>query len=340
MSVRRWFAVRKRERVLGSWPILPGSEKPPAGWPGWPDGKQFAFVITHDIEGPDGLAKCRQLMELEMKLGFRSSFNFIPEGDYAVPRDLIDELKSNGFEVGVHDLHHDGKLYHSRVEFTRHATRINHYLKEWGAIGFRSGFMLRNLEWLHDLDVAYDASTFDTDPFEPQPDGVGTIFPFWVERVRSAECGVRNNNRPHPGPLPQERVTPTLNSQLSTLNNPRSGYVELPYTLPQDSTLFLLFRERHPDIWFQKLDWIARQGGMALIPVHPDYLNFNPITVNGCDYPAGHYKDFLEYIAQKYKGQFWQALPREVARYWTKPETWNGSGSPSAAKGKHTVMGY
>jgi hypothetical protein len=23
-------------------------------------------------------------------------------------------------------------------------------------------------------------STFDTDPFEPQPDGMGTIFPFWV----------------------------------------------------------------------------------------------------------------------------------------------------------------
>ena len=49
--------------------------------------------------------------------------------------------------------------------------RINGYAREWGASGFRSGFMLRNLDWLHDLDVQYDASTFDTDPFEPQPDG-------------------------------------------------------------------------------------------------------------------------------------------------------------------------
>ena len=45
--------------------------------------------------------------------------------------------------------------------------------------------MLHNLEWFHDLNVKYDSSTFDTDPFEPQPDGVGTIFPFWVPRPNS-----------------------------------------------------------------------------------------------------------------------------------------------------------
>ena len=77
--------------------------------------------------------------------------------------------------------------------------------------------MLHNLDWLHELEIEYDLSTFDTDPFEPQPEGQHTIFPFWVPRPPVAEA---------------------LNSQLSTLNNPRSGYVELPYTLPQDSTLF------------------------------------------------------------------------------------------------------
>lgn len=49
-----------------------------------------------------------------------------------------------------------------------------------GAVGFRSGFMLRQLDWLHDLNVLYDTSTFDTDPFEPQPEGSRTIFPFHV----------------------------------------------------------------------------------------------------------------------------------------------------------------
>ena len=124
-------------------------------------------------------------MASEAKLGFRSSFNFIPEGPYQVAKELRDELDANGFEVGVHDLHHDGKLYSSRSEFASNARRINSYLKEWGALGFRAGFMLHNLEWLHDLEAQYDASTFDTDPFEPQPEGRNTIFPFWVSGALS-----------------------------------------------------------------------------------------------------------------------------------------------------------
>ena len=46
--------------------------------------------------------------------------------------------------------------------------------------------MFRNLDWYHQLEVGYDASTFDTDPFEPQADGAGTIFPFWVRSPAEA----------------------------------------------------------------------------------------------------------------------------------------------------------
>jgi hypothetical protein len=58
--------------------------------------------------------------------------------------------------------------------FAQKALRINRHLKEWGAVGFRSEFMIYKLDWLHGLH----ASTFDTDPFEPRPDGYSTIFPF------------------------------------------------------------------------------------------------------------------------------------------------------------------
>src|ERR1017187_7038142 len=182
MRLRRLLARRQRKKYQDVWPINEAAGNTPAGWPGWPEGKKFAFVLTHDVEGPAGLAKCRQLMALEQKLGFRSSFNFIPEGDYAVSRELREELVQNGFEVGVHDLHHDGKLYESRQVFDENARWINHYIQEWGASGFRGGFMLRQLDWIHDLNIQYDASTFDTDPFEPQPNGAGTIFPFWISR--------------------------------------------------------------------------------------------------------------------------------------------------------------
>ena len=318
MAIRRWFAMRKRDSVLDKWPILPGSEKPPANWPGWPDGKQFAFVLTHDVEGPEGMAKVRKLAELEMQLGFRSCFNFIPEGDYAVPSTLRTWLVENGFEVGVHDLYHDGKLFLTEKEFRRNVPRINHYLKEWGAVGFRSGFMLSELDWLHDLDIQYDCSTFDTDPFEPQPDGVSTIFPFWVPRssnaVPGSEFPIPSSGSPVQGSglPPSDSPTPPLHHSTTPLS---SGYVELPYTLPQDSTLFLLFRERHPDIWFQKLDWIAKHGGMALLNVHPDYLRFEGEPASSRTYPVDHYARFLRYALERHGTTFWNALPRDVAQF-------------------------
>jgi glycosyltransferase involved in cell wall biosynthesis len=318
-AIRRWFANRKRRHVDAVWPILAGSELPPEGWPGWPEGKQFALVLTHDVEGIFGLGKCGRLIELEKSLGFRSSFNLIPEGEYKVSDALRADFRARGCEVGVHDLYHNGKLFLHEREFSTNAVRINHYLRKWGASGFRSGFMLHNLDWLHQLDVQYDASTFDTDPFEPQPQGRNTIFPFWVPRPSN---GVQASGLKVPG----SRFSSSINSQLSTLNPqpsnrlqpsalPRTGYAELPYTLPQDSTLFLLLQERHPDIWFQKLDWIARHGGMALVNLHPDYMRFEGEAASPHTYPADLYRQFLEYARRRYKDSFWQPLPRDLAAF-------------------------
>jgi glycosyltransferase involved in cell wall biosynthesis len=270
---------------------MPGSERLPQDWPGWPGGKKFALVLTHDVEGKTGLQKCRSLMQLELDLGFRSSFNFVPEGDYRVPAELREELTAAGFEVGIHDLKHDGHLFSSHRSFKRRALRINDYAREWRASGFRSGFMLRNLDWLHDLDVRYDASTFDTDPFEPQPDGGHTIFPFWVPRP---------------------------NGNGSTLNATSDGYVELPYTLPQDSTLFLVLRETTPEIWMRKLDWLAEHGGMVLLDTHPDYMSFSQSRQTSTEYPAALYREFLTYVRSRYAGEYWHALPKEVAARFTR----------------------
>jgi hypothetical protein len=178
--IRRVVAKRRRRRYGNSWPINQLAGRMPNGFPGWPNGKDFAFVLTHDVEGKRGLEQCSALAALEMRMGFRSSFNFVPEGEYKTPDALREWLATNGFEVGVHDLHHSGKLYWSHKGFRRDAQKINHYLAKWQAVGFRSGFMFHNLRWLEHLNILYDASNFDTDPFEPQNDGANTIFPFWV----------------------------------------------------------------------------------------------------------------------------------------------------------------
>ena len=295
-AIRRRMALRLRESVANIWPIMPGSERPPENWSGWPGGKKFALVLTHDVESAAGLPRCRGLMEIESQLGFRSSFNFVPEGDYRVPEALRAELTKNGFEVGIHDLKHDGRLYQSPTEFSRRAARINRYLSDWQAVGFRSAFMLRKLDWLHELNIQYDASTFDTDPFEPQPEGYHTIFPVWIPNDNSS--------------APRSERAP-----LKSDSSAAGGYVELPYTLPQDSTLFLMLRMQTADIWFRKLDWIAEHGGMALVITHPDYMSMNSSTREAGEYPVELYKQFLEYIEEKYSGLYWLALPREIAAY-------------------------
>src|SRR5579862_2692392 len=180
LALRQWRASRRRRAYANVWPIDPRAGSTPPGWPGWPGGKRFALVLTHDVEGNKGVSRVEQLMKLELKHGFRSCFNFVPEDEYRVPDAIREMLSQAEFEVGVHGLEHDGKLYSSKASFAAKASRIKEYLQRWNSSGFRSPLMQHRLEWLHALDVDYDASTFDTDPFEPQPDGVCTIFPFWV----------------------------------------------------------------------------------------------------------------------------------------------------------------
>lgn len=279
LVMRRWVAARKRRKCGEVWPIDRKSGTAPECWRGWPGNKRFALVLTHDVDTLKGHEKCRDLMYLERSLGFRSSFNFVA-AEYRVSQELRRHLTGQGFEVGIHGLYHNRKLYESRETFRQHALQINDYLREWESVGFRSPCMYHNLEWIKELDITYDASTFDTDPFEPQPDGVGTIFPFTVAR----EAG-------------------------------REGYVELPYTLPQDFTLFILFKEKDTGIWKDKLKWIAETGGMALLNTHPDYMRFagNPSYK---EYPSGLYEEFLKHVARTYEGAYWHALPHEMAEFW------------------------
>jgi hypothetical protein len=270
----------KRSSCKHLWPIDEKAASPPGGWTEWPGGKQFALLLTHDVETVKGIQKSMALAELEERLGFRSSFNFVVK-DYNVPPELKHYLGEKGFEVGVHGLYHDVRLFSSEEIFQKHASEINQYLSKWGSVGFRAPSMYHNLEWINALDVEYDSSTFDTDPFEPQPDGVGTIFPFWVQDG----CADR-------------------------------GFIELPYTLPQDFTLFVLMRERNIDIWRKKLDWIVEKGGMALFITHPDYMNFDGKKPGMEEYAIEFYEAFLGYIKNRYWGQYWHVLPREMARFW------------------------
>jgi hypothetical protein len=147
----------------------------------WPHGRRFALVLTHDIETAEGQAWVPVVAGLEERLGFRSSFNFVAER-YPVDPGLVRDLRDRGFEVGVHGLKHDGRKLRSRRAFERRSHKINAHLQASGAVGFRSPLTHRNPEWMQSLQIEYDSSFFDSDPFEPIPGGTMSLWPFLMGR--------------------------------------------------------------------------------------------------------------------------------------------------------------
>ncbi|MFH2044611.1 MAG: GNAT family N-acetyltransferase [Pseudomonadota bacterium] len=316
--------MKKHHKYKDVWPIDEKAAKLPEGFTGWPDGKKFALVLTHDVENAKGHDNCKKLAEVDESFGFRSSFNFVAK-DYPVSPKLRQYLNELGFEVAIHGLHHDKNPFRSKEVFQEQAVEINNHLKEWNAVGFRCPSMYHDLEMLHELNIEYDASTFDTDPFEPQPDGLGTIFPFWVSGnsnqhwrpLKNAQfcSGSRKVEIPTTGIHEVECEPDEEIGEKGALCNGFRGYIELPYTLPQDFLLYVLMKEKNIEIWKKKLDWIADKGGMALFITHPNYISFNG-NLTYEEFPVKYYAEFLEYIKSKYEGQYWHALPREVSRFW------------------------
>jgi glycosyltransferase involved in cell wall biosynthesis len=79
--------------------------------------------------------------------------------------------------------------------------------------------------------------------------------------------------------------------------------------------LFLVLKETSPQIWLRKVDWIAKNGGMVLVNVHPDYIHFGNDAPSRRTYPVHFYEALLKHIKQTYAGQYWQPLPREVSDF-------------------------
>lgn len=195
LALRRRYAKRQVQVEFPRWPNEPilierrqaelraelersGAEAVPSIAP-WPDGHRFAAILTHDVEGPAGVAKVRQVAKLEARNGFRSSWNFV--GDwYPIDDGLFDHLRFHGFEIGLHGIKHDCKLFESRANFEAELPEIHRRLAEWDAVGFRAPATHRNPDWQEELGAAYDTSFPDSDPFEPLGGGCCSILPFFL----------------------------------------------------------------------------------------------------------------------------------------------------------------
>ena len=195
LAVRRVYARRQAQRQFPAWPVEPllvdhfhagirarlsqsGSDRLPL-LNFWPSRHRFAVVLTHDVEGPAGVANIPRVLEVERRHGMVSSWNFVAEW-YEIPDGTFDQIRAAGGEIGLHGIKHDGKLFTDRASFDANLPLIHSYLEKWGAVGFRSPATHRNADWMPDLGCLYDSSFPDTDPFEPQPGGCCSIFPFFL----------------------------------------------------------------------------------------------------------------------------------------------------------------
>jgi predicted glycosyltransferase/peptidoglycan/xylan/chitin deacetylase (PgdA/CDA1 family) len=219
---------RLQRLLLGLLLLASGRQELEFGW-FWPDGKPWAVTLTHDVETAAGLEHAEEVASLEVAHEVRSSFNLVAV-DYAISERIVAGLADAGFEIGVHGYTHDGMLFSSRRTFTERLPVINDFGRKMNASGFRSPSTYRNLEWFDSLEFDYDSSVADTAPFEPQPGGCGSLFPYSVH----------------------------------------GGLIELPVTLPQDHTLFGLLGESTAQTWLAKLSQIQRSHGMACVLTHPD----------------------------------------------------------------------
>lgn len=149
----------------------------------WPEGAPSCTVVTHDVETTAGMDFCSTLMDLNDSFDIKTAFQIIPENRYSVSQSFLDSIQRRGFEVNVHDLNHDGHLLEHREEFLRRAQNINRYGVKFGALGFRSALLRRNLDWFDALEFSYDMSVPNVAHLDPQRGGCCTVFPFYAGKL-------------------------------------------------------------------------------------------------------------------------------------------------------------
>jgi peptidoglycan/xylan/chitin deacetylase (PgdA/CDA1 family) len=140
------------------------------------------LVLTHDVETDVGYRDMDLLRSIERERGYKSSWNFVPLR-YHVDDDVVRALQDDGCEVGVHGLRHDGRDLASRRLMERRLPAMRAYAARWNASGFRSPATQRHWELMPRLGFDYDSSYSDSDPYEPQPGGCCTYFPYFNEEM-------------------------------------------------------------------------------------------------------------------------------------------------------------
>jgi hypothetical protein len=149
----------------------------------WPKGARACVAMTHDVETEAGRDFCPELLDVDDSFGIKAAFQLVPEDRYPITGEFLSQLRDRGFEIGIQDLNHDGRLFDDREEFLRRVALINRYGHQYGAQGFRAAVLYRRPEWFHDLEFSYDMSMPNVAPLDPQRGGCCTVMPYFIGKI-------------------------------------------------------------------------------------------------------------------------------------------------------------
>jgi len=226
----------------------------------WPGENKWGLVFTHDVETSEGFTNIEVVAKLEEKYGFRSSWNLVA-CKYPIDIGYVNELKSRGFEIGVHGYNHDGKDYFSKKIFGERAKYVNEAIAAFSAVGYRSPAAHRNLEWLQMLNIKYDSSCFDVDPYQPMPGGTKSIWPFVVGKFVEI-----------PYTLPQDHVLFTvLKEDSNEIWKKKTNWL-----IDQHGLVCLI---THPDYLVNKRWFNHYENYLAFVREKSDYWHGTPAAL-------------------------------------------------------------
>ena len=225
------------------------------------DKKQFAFVMTHDVDSQEGFGRSKRLKNIEEKYDIPSAW-YIPSKRYRLDPESVKSLASYG-EIGCHDTKHDGKLvFLARKKLNLRISEAKTALERLtgrSIDGFRSPLLQYNANIMAAVEKAgfcYDSSIPTWEPKHPltmKSHGIQTMFPLSL-----------------------------------------GGLIEIPITLPQDHQMLsvsgLTCREAL-EKWSSMVNVIKNLGGLCSFLVHPDY--------ELSDLSNGVYEELLNLIASE-----------------------------------------
>ena len=244
-------------------------------WPGY----KFAFSVTHDCDTESSFDNIEGIRKIERKHGIKSSWNIL-SNRYRLDSKkikILKKLKNEGCEIGLHGYNHDNRTpFLKTKEIECRIAEASKIIKDFEIKGFRSPSFLRNKKFLDILSkhFCYDSSTCDTDLYSPvaMRSGTCTVFPFFINSM-----------------------------------------VEIPTTLPSDWRMIRLLgksKNQMFNIWKEKIDFIEKAGGCAVMLTHPDTHIF------GDEKYFDVYDRILKYATKK--ESVWNALPYEIADWWVE----------------------